>query len=573
MMAKEPTLRDILDHDPKPLRFGTSGVRAKVEDLTDIEVYCLTRGTLAYFEASGKLTCGARSGGKVAIPVAGDLRPSTERLLRATAKAIVDAGHEFDYCGRIPTPALTYYALQQGVASFVVTGSHIPADRNGQKANRCDGEVLKSDEQGIVAAVEQFRQQEYARPANESPFAADGSFKAGVAPSLPPPNSAAADAYRERYRQLFGEGSLEGWRVLFFEYSAVGRDLIPRILADSGAEVVSSGRSDQFIPLDTEAISDEHLRMLGDLASAQHQRMDVVLSTDGDSDRPLVVGLDGDDLHFIPGDLLGALVADYLQADAVAVPISANPALEEFLRHHGISVMRTRIGSPFVIDAMTRLRAQGYRRVMAWEANGGVLLGMDIEWQGKRLGALPTRDALLPMMCVLAAARQHGGSVAELLELFPPCYGKSDLIDDFPQQMGRRIVASFTPSDAAIKELRFEASGIVLGDENGAETGRIPWQSDEGKRWQARLDLLARIFTQDEGFSRIERINVLDGVRCYFANGEIAHIRPSGNAPQLRIYAFADMRDRAREIAEMAVREPDGLLRRLASAVTELDEA
>ena len=78
--------------------------------------------------------------------MAGDLRDSTERLLKATARAILDAGYQVDYLGKIPTPALSYYALQKGVASFMVTGSHIPADRNGQKANRCDGEVVKSDE-------------------------------------------------------------------------------------------------------------------------------------------------------------------------------------------------------------------------------------------------------------------------------------------------------------------------------------------------------------------------------------------------------------------------------------------
>ncbi len=567
MMTKEPTVLESLDHVPEPLRFGTSGVRARVEALTDIEVYCLTRGTLAYFAESGKLTCGGDAGGRVAIPIAGDLRPSTGRLLRTTAKAIVDAGYEVDYCGLIPTPALTYYALQRGVASFVVTGSHIPADRNGQKANRCDGEVLKSDEGGIVAAVERFREQEYSRPASLSLFGPDGMFKQGVAPSLPGPNPAAAECYRDRYRKVFAGGSLEPWRVMFFQYSAVGRDLIPRILADAGAQVYCDGRSDAFIPLDTEAVSDRHLQMLQEYAARQERRVNVVLSTDGDSDRPLVVAMDGAESHFIPGDLLGALVADYLRADAVAVPISANPILEEFLARHGISTVRTRIGSPYVIEAMQKLLDQGYKRVMAWEANGGFLLGSNIEMNGETLSALPTRDSVLPMMCVLAAARERNISVAELLELFPPCYGKSDLIDEFPQALGKRIVEYFLPREAGVVALRFESDAIVFLDAEGREIGRSCWESDVGREWKRKLEVLGQVFTQQDGFTRIERINVLDGVRCYFANGEIAHIRPSGNAPQMRIYAFADMRDRAREIAELAVREPDGLLRRLASLV------
>ncbi len=565
-MSNKPTLRDILDHEPKPLRFGTSGVRARVAELTDVEVYCLTRGTLAYFQRIGKLVCPGHQG-EVAVPLAGDLRPSTGRLLQATAKGIVDAGFTVDHCGRIPTPALTYRALQRRVASFVVTGSHIPADRNGQKANRCDGEVLKSDEAGIVAAVEEFREREYGRPAAESPFGADGMLKPAFRPALPPVDPAAAEAYRERYRRVFAGDVLRGWRVLFFEYSAVGRDLIPEILQDAGAEVIRAGRSEDFFPLDTEAISDAHLRMLAELAESQDRPLHAVLSTDGDSDRPLVVAVDGRDLHFIPGDLLGALVAEYLGADAVAVPVSANPVLEEWLGHRGIQIRRTRIGSPYVIEAMQHLRAEGFRRVMAWEANGGFLLGSDVEIGEGVLEALPTRDATLPILCVLAAAKDREGGLLELLEAFPPCYGKSDLIDDFPQEQSRRIVAFFTPEDERIKELRFEADGVTLFDAAGNRIGCWAVGTPEAERWEAKRRLLESVFRPEDGFAPLVKLNVLDGVRCYFANGEIAHVRPSGNAPQLRIYAFADLRDRAREIAALAVREPDGLLRRLARQV------
>nr|MDJ0872255.1 hypothetical protein [Gammaproteobacteria bacterium] len=51
--------------------------------------------------------------------------------------------------------------------------------------------------------------------------------------------------------------------------------------------------------------------------------------------------------------------------------------------------------------------------------------------------------------------------------------------------------------------------------------------------------------------------------RCFFRQEDIAHIRPSGNAPQLRIYAQARSQDRANEIARLGVAEPDGILRDL----------
>jgi phosphomannomutase len=61
---------------------------------------------------------------------------------------------------------------------------------------------------------------------------------------------------------------------------------------------------------------------------------------------------------------------------------------------------------------------------------------------------------------------------------------------------------------------------------------------------------------------------VLDGVRVYFRNGDIAHIRPSGNAPQLRIYANSDTQARADQIVDYALGEPDGILRQLERAFT-----
>lgn len=566
-MSVGPSLREVLAYPPRPLKFGTSGVRARVEELTDLEVYCLTRGTLAYLEQIGKLVRDPKANEAVAIPLAGDLRPSTPRLLEATVRAILDAGYEVDYGGCLPTPALTYYALERGVASFVVTGSHIPADRNGQKANRCDGEVLKSDEAGIAAAVELSREQEYSRPAEESKFAPDGSLKLKFRPRLPKANPKLAESYRDRYREAFAADSLKGLRVLFFEYSAVGRDLLPQILIDAGADVVCVGRCEEFIPLDTEAISDAHLELLGDWVKRHEGPIDAVVTTDGDSDRPLVIGVEGEKLVVFPGDLLGAVVAEFLDADAAAVPISANPALEDFLGPRGISVRRTKIGSPYVIEAMRLWLAEGKQNVVAWEANGGFLLGSDVLLNGRPLKALPTRDAVLPILCALTAARRRGTSLVGLLQEFPQIFGRSDLVDAFPQELSQKIVSYFAPEASDVKEIRFGSGEVILFGSGGKELACLPATSVQARQWLARRRLLEEVFSFPLGFSPVVGVNVLDGVRCYFANGEVAHVRPSGNAPQLRIYAYAATSARAREIARLAVAE-GGLLEQLAQKIS-----
>jgi phosphomannomutase len=86
--------------------------------------------------------------------------------------------------------------------------------------------------------------------------------------------------------------------------------------------------------------------------------------------------------------------------------------------------------------------------------------------------------------------------------------------------------------------------------------------------WIKRKAALEQFFTPELGFGPIMRLNVLDGVRIYFANGDVAHIRPSGNAPQLRIYANSDSQARADQIVALALREPDGIVRQIERALT-----
>jgi phosphomannomutase len=83
---------------------------------------------------------------------------------------------------------------------------------------------------------------------------------------------------------------------------------------------------------------------------------------------------------------------------------------------------------------------------------------------------------------------------------------------------------------------------------------------------EAVRQALERFFPAEMGFGRIMRLNYIDGVRAVFSNGDVAHVRPSGNADELRIYAVADTQERADAIAGMAVAEPGGILRRMEEA-------
>ncbi|MHC4414684.1 MAG: mannose-6-phosphate isomerase, class I [Planctomycetota bacterium] len=551
---------------PAALAFGTSGLRGLVNDITDLEAYVNTRGFLEYLFGIGD----AKQGDTVCI--AGDLRPSTDSpdrsIMRAVARAIEGAGLRVDNLGRLPTPALTHYAMRHGRASVMITGSHIPFDRNGIKFNKTSGEVLKADEAGILEAVARARRAEYTRPEAASPFRDDGMFKPGESRALPPVNDDARRLYLDRHLDFFPPRGLEGRKILFFQHSAVGRDLLVELLREMGAEVCPTGLSDSFVAIDTEDITPdriEHLQKMADEVIREHGPIDAVASTDGDSDRPLILGIDPNDkLRFFGGDLVGIVVAEYLDADSISVPISANDAVDLQFAARGIEPAKTRIGSPHVIKSMMDAASAGRSRVVGWEANGGFLTGTNLEKNRRTLEALPTRDAFLPLLAVLFSSIEKGCSLVDLFAGLPPRFSKAGLIDAFPQETSRALIRQFSPSDGTVEDVRFERAAITLGFADGRTE---PASESAATEQRAIRDELASCFTSGGGFDDIVRLNTIDGVRIWFRNGDIAHIRPSGNAPQLRIYAVADTQGRADEIVATALREPDGLLWKLEAAV------
>jgi phosphomannomutase len=563
-----PTRPAFLDYTPVSLAFGTSGLRGLVTDITDLEAYINVKAALRYLLAAGDIRPGSR------VVVAGDLRPSTDRILRASARAILDSGCEVENAGKIPTPALIAHAIAKGLAGVMVSGSHIPFDRNGIKLSKSRGEILKSDEAGITREVERVRAEEYGRTAERSLFNASGTLR--TATELPAVDPAAEETYVRRYTESFPRGGLEGMRVLVYQHSAVGRDILPRILRELGADVVTGGRSETFVALDTENVTDEQLRRLEQLAvEAGTPPLRAIVSTDGDSDRPLVVavspGAGGGSakprVKFLPGDLLGIVVAEFLGADAAAVPISANDAVERRMQERGVLLEKTKIGSPYVVAAIDQLGAgKTHGRIVGWEANGGFLTGSDIALGGGTLAPLPTRDSTLPILANLFAAAKEGLDLTTLWSRLPARFGRSGLLDAVPSEASRRMLAALVPAGDVV-EAELDGKGGVL-DRSRPQAKASPLAAAEAAEWRAVEAKLSAVFTPALGFGRIVRINILDGVRVYFDKGDVAHVRPSGNAPQLRIYANSDTQERADRIVELGLLEPGGVLRELLRATS-----
>jgi phosphomannomutase len=469
--------------------FGTSGARGLVVDMTDRVCYAYASGFAQYLLGRGI----AASGGHVGL--AGDLRSSTGRIMEACAQALRAFGLRPWNLGRIPSPALAAFCIARGIPSMMVTGSHIPDDRNGIKFNLPTGEILKEDEEAI-------RAQEVSLA--EGLFDRAGAFVPGLAQALSRQDEAAFDAFVGRYMELFPPNSLSGLRLGLYEHSSVARDAFHAVLTGLGAEVERFGFSDAFIPVDTEAVRPEDVVLARDRCATHG--LDALVSADGDGDRPLV----GDERgEWLRGDIAGPLCARYLGAGGVVTPVSSNTAVEKCGWFP--QVLRTRIGSPYVIAGMQTLLERGIAPVVGYEANGGFLLASDIEREGRRLAALPTRDALIVAVSILQMVREQGRPVSQLASDLPRRYTASDRIKAFPTAISRARL--------------------------GALSGGDP------PRDKAAVEGIFR-----DAFGEVACLDVTDGLRVTFTSGEIAHLRPSGNAPELRAYTEADTPERAQEM-------------------------
>jgi phosphomannomutase len=515
-------LRSSLLREPRALAFGTSGRRGAVVDLTQLEIYINVSGELTWLLSLPRAQGGVERGDRFYF--ASDLRPSSPGLAEAVVEAVRDAGLAPVNLGQIPTPALACYALAHNAASIMVTGSHIPFELNGYKLNTSRGELLKTQEAPIGEAVERVRERLYRQDAAASKFGPDARLRSRA--DVPAADNSARSAYLRRYTDLFAAGLLSGKRILVYQHSAVGRDLLAELMTALGAEVTVAGRSDRFVAIDTEAIDAAQLQAVQDLVDASAANFDAVVSTDGDSDRPLILDVIGGRVRFFGGDLVGMVVAEWLGADAVVVPISCNDAIDRGPLREKLEA-KTRIGSPFVVEGMEAALRKGRRRVCGWEANGGFLLGSDLEHDGRRITALATRDAFLPVCAVLAAAAEKNTRLSALFDSLPPRFSRAALLRNFPRSTGRAIVQTLTTmGETAARKLL------------GPVTGKS-----------------------------IARIDYTDGVRLIFADGEVMHFRPSGNADEFRVYAVADSQARADELTAAGIAEPDGVVRSIERAL------
>jgi len=372
--------------------FGTSGIRGDA-NLLFTNQFCFDIG-----QAFSNFLNKYNQDGPVSVGM--DSRGSSPRILDAVELGLSFGGREIVDQGTVPVPALNWILKVTSYAgSIMVSGSHISANLNGLKFFAFKEEILKQHEQEISRIYEKIKNKE----------------KFQKREIKVEEENRANEAYKEMLIGLADE-PYPDWKLVVVDTGNGGQsDTMPQTLSRLGIKVseINASIQGEFIARDTETEG-----VLANLqATVKQKKADMGIAYDYDGDRVVFVDEKG---KFIPGDYTGALIAKYGDTRKVVTPINTSQVVE----HLGKPVIRTRVGSPYVVEAMMKNEA-----TFGFEANGG---GISAE-------IMMSRDGGSTTIKVLNILKKQGGSLSSLINTLPRFYLNRVKVD-CPRELNQVIM-------------------------------------------------------------------------------------------------------------------------------------
>ena len=408
--------------------FGTDGVRGRVGESPMTVDFALRL-------ASAAARVLAPNGGTVLIGK--DTRLSGYMFEAALEAGFVAAGVNVQLIGPLPTPGIAYLTRKFGCNfGVVISASHNLYDDNGIKFFDAEGGKLSDEiERSIEAELER------------------GAITRS---SKDLGRASRVDKSRRHYQDFCADSlpkgmTLDGMKLVVDCGHGAGYKVVPRTLADLGAEIIPLGCSPNGRNINDGcgSTSPELLQL-----TVPGVRADAGIALDGDGDRLVMVDglgrkVDGDQLIYIIATARKR--AGVLKGPVVGTVMS-NLGLEVALRQQGIEFRRAAVGDRYVL---AMLREHGGE--VGGEASGHILL----------LDKATTGDALMAALQVLAVMRETGQSLAELAAGMPR----------FPQTMiNVKVAKRFDPKtvpevQTAVTKVseRLGADGRVVLRPSGTE--------------------------------------------------------------------------------------------------------
>ncbi len=314
--------------------FGTDGIRGKAN------IYPLTPEVIVKIGMAIARVLRNPSGRNM-ILIGKDTRLSGYMVESALTSGICSMGMNVMLIGPLPTPGIAFLTRALRVdAGIAISASHNPFEDNGIKCFSAEGFKLPDEvEERIEELVEEMSIPGY-RPS------ADGIGKAFRLED-------ATGRYIEYIKSTVPRGfNLEGLKIVVDSANGAAYKVTPWVLRELGAEVISiNDRPDgRNINKDCGSLFVEGLKKAV-LENAAH----IGIAHDGDADRTIFIDEKG---NVINGDHVLAIGAismkkeGRLKKNKVVATVMSNLGVENYLRSHGIEMLRTKVGDRYVVERM-----------------------------------------------------------------------------------------------------------------------------------------------------------------------------------------------------------------------------
>ncbi|HUF98582.1 MAG TPA: phosphoglucosamine mutase [Ilumatobacter sp.] len=402
------------------MKFGTDGVRGRANTELTAEV-ALRLGRAA-----------ARVLQPASAVVGGDSRVSTPMLEAAFVAGIASEGVDVVRLGVTPTPAVAFEAARTGSMGAVISASHNPYYDNGIKLFASGGTKLADDVEARIEAE-----------------MAD----------LPAPTAEPGVVHGRRDPALYIAhlvGALEGRRfdglhLVVDAANGAASHIVREVFEATGANVhvINAAPNGRNINDGCGATAPAALQH----AVVDHGA-DVGIALDGDADRLIAVDERG---NLVDGDHIIAILArdldgrGKLNQRTVVATVMANLGFRLAMEASGITVVETKVGDRYVLEALAR----GFS--LGGEQSGHVIFS-DLATTG---------DGMLTALMLLDVVARSDHPLSKLTET--SMTQLPQVLINIPVGVRRPDVAALLADEIAASEVELEGVGRVLVRCSGTE--------------------------------------------------------------------------------------------------------